>query len=317
MEMLSHYTLFPNSIISTILYFLLALLFATVAFGILHKFKPSKLSQNLVERTNSWWVIISLYIITFGINLELSFGLLALLSFIAQRELISRLDFKLEQRRIVLWSYLFIPFQYYFAYMGALIPFLVFIPVGGLLIFPLRTILNDNPSDSLKIYAKLHWSILLTTYSISHIAFFMGLPLIPGEGHSYQFFIFFLIFVSQTNDIFQYISGKIFGRKKLTPNTSPNKTIAGAIGGVLGSLCLGYIFHFFMPLSLIQTLISAFALSVFGLLGDLSISSIKRDLNIKDMSQFIPGHGGILDRIDSLIFTSMIFFYLVYYWIYQ
>lgn len=72
-----------------------------------------------------------------------------------------------------------------------------------------------------------------------------------------------------------------------------------------------------MPLSLIQALISAFALSIFGLLGDLSISSLKRDLNIKDMSQFIPGHGGILDRIDSLIFTSMIFFYLVYYWIYQ
>lgn len=138
-----------------------------------------------------------------------------------------------------------------------------------------------------------------------------------------QFFgtkIMLLIFIcAWTTDTFAYFSGRLFGKNKLIPHVSPNKTVEGAIGGVLGAMlsCLIYLFVLsiipdfnvrFSGFNVMRMIAAGLLGGVFSQLGDLVASSIKRDTGIKDFGWIFPGHGGFMDRFDSVMFISMIFF---------
>jgi phosphatidate cytidylyltransferase len=278
--------------------------------------RPQDNMANLKSRTKSWWVILLIYTIMMGIRKEISFIGLGLVSFISLRELIAKLNINQKLRRVLFWSYLAVPIQFYLAYIGNFQAFLLFIPVGMLFILPFRTIIEGVAEDSLKTFSQLHWALMLTVFSLSHIAYFISLPEIPGFEAGHQGIVYFLIFLTQINDIFQFISGKIFGKRKITPNISPNKTWEGFIGGLILTTIMGYHLSYLVPLTEIQSTIAAAVIAISGFFGDLNISAVKRDLKIKDMSNLIPGHGGILDRLDSLTFSSLFFFYLLYFWIY-
>jgi phosphatidate cytidylyltransferase len=292
------------------------LIFFTILFWGWGFLRPQDNIANLKSRTKSWWVIVIIYATMMGIKKEISFIGLALMSFIALRELLSKLEINHNLRRVLFWAYLAVPVQFYLAYIGNFQAFLLFIPVGMFFILPFRTIIEGVAEDSIKTFSQLHWALMLTVFSLSHIAYFISLPEIPGFEAGYQGIVYFLIFLTQINDIFQFISGKLFGRFKITPNISPNKTWEGFIGGLILTTLMGYHLAYLVPLTPVQATIAAALIAVAGFFGDLNISAVKRDLDIKDMSNFIPGHGGILDRLDSLTFSSLFFFYLIYFWIY-
>jgi phosphatidate cytidylyltransferase len=157
---------------------------------------------------------------------------------------------------------------------------------------------------------------MLTVFSFSHIAYLMSLENISNAPEGATGLIYFLIVITQLNDVSQFIFGKLFGKKKITPLISPNKTWAGFFGGIIGTVSFGYLFRGLLPFDTLQVLLISALIAVCGFFGDLNISAIKRDLKIKDMGNLIPGHGGILDRIDSLLFSNLVFFYLIYYWMY-
>lgn len=141
----------------------------------------------------------------------------------------------------------------------------------------------------------------------SHLAYFVNMQ--NGIGH-----IIFILFLIAANDAFALLFGKLFGRHKLIPEISPGKTIEGALGALMISVLFAYLLRFNIPeFSLWQVLLIGPVISIAGMLGDLIISFIKRDLNIKDMGGILPGHGGILDRFDSLIFAAPIFFHFTRY----
>ena len=120
--------------------------------------------------------------------------------------------------------------------------------------------------------------------------------------------------MTQFNDVSQYVWGKLLGKRKITPRVSPKKTWEGFLGGVLTiTLLAGFLAPFLTPLSRIEGFIAGAIISASGFVGDVVISSVKRDLHIKDTGQLIPGHGGILDRMDSLIYTAPLFFHYIYY----
>ena len=125
-----------------------------------------------------------------------------------------------------------------------------------------------------------------------------------------------LIFITQINDIMQYTWGKIFGRKKILPKISPNKTWEGFVGGIISSIIIGYLLGFLTPLNNWQVILVSFLISSVGFIGDVVVSAVKRDIGVKDMGNSIPGHGGILDRVDSLSMTTPIFFHFVYFFAY-
>ena len=128
--------------------------------------------------------------------------------------------------------------------------------------------------------------------------------------------IAFLIFVVELSDVLQYVFGKLFGKHPISPNLSPSKTIEGFIGGVFSASLVGACLWWITPFSFIQAGLISLMITLLGFLGGLVMSAIKRDKGVKDWGKLIDGHGGMLDRLDSVCFAAPIFFHIVrYYWV--
>jgi CDP-diglyceride synthetase len=153
------------------------------------------------------------------------------------------------------------------------------------------------------------YNLLGIIYPVVFYSYLYLLRQLP-QGVVWTFFTFFLVW---STDTFAYLIGKGFGHYPLAPKVSPNKTIEGSIGGLLGCFIVGLVFRFWMgEFSFLHTIIISLIVGIVGQIGDLFESSLKRSAGIKDSGSLIPGHGGILDRSDSLIFVlPLIYYYIV------
>lgn len=286
----------------------------TVLFFIWKKVHPKSFQQELLDRTKSWWVIISLVFVALGFGKSSTIWMFAFLSFIALRELLSNVPLTISDRKAVFWCYLGIPLQFYAISIGYYHFFIIFVPVILFIILAMRRIAIDETENFTHSLGTLMFSNLLIVYSLGHMAYLMVLD-IPYNGNvSNDGLLLYLLFLTQFNDVLQFIWGKLLGKRKIIPKVSPNKTWEGFIGGLVCTTILGYVFKFLTPLSTVQSLVAGFMIAFMGFFGDLNMSTIKRDIGVKDMSNLIPGHGGIMDRIDSLSFSSMAFFHVVHMW---
>ncbi|WP_104402587.1 phosphatidate cytidylyltransferase [Vibrio penaeicida] len=274
---------------------------------------PEKDYTELSQRITSWWWIIGLVFFVLILSKNAAIAFFGFVSFLALKEFLSIIPTRLTDRRVILWAYIAIPLQYLWVGYEWYGMFLIFIPVYVFLFLPMRMVLLGETKGFIHSAGVLHWAMMLTVLCISHIAYLLVLPVKNVDaGHIGP--ILFLLFMTQLNDVSQYVWGKSFGKRKIVPKVSPNKTWEGFIGGVATiSLMSAAIAPFLTPFSHAQGLLAGALIALSGFVGDLVISSVKRDLQIKDSGTLIPGHGGILDRLDSLTFTSPLFFHLLYY----
>lgn len=289
------------------------LIVATLLFFVLGLIKPDANLSELKSRTKSWWVMATMLILAIVIDTRISYIAIGLLSFIAFRELYSVLGFRDSDRRAISWMFVSIPIQYYLAYIGWYGAYIIFIPVVMFLFLPLRLVLKGDTEGIIKSMATLQWILMLTVFGISHMAYLLSLPEKEGFLNGGQGLLLFLVFLTEINDVMQFTWGKLLGKHKIIPKVSPNKTWEGFIGGIISTVVIGYFLRFLLPLSIPQTLFISFMIAFSGFVGDIVMSAIKRDIGVKDMGTSIPGHGGVLDRIDSLAYTAPVFFHLVYY----
>ena len=294
-----------------IILFILA--FATILFWIWDKLSPSKLVEEMQIRTRSWWIMCFIFLFASLINPIITYIALAFLSFLTLREIYSLLKLREMDRSILFFCYLCIPIQYYLAYKGHYNLFLIFIPVFMFIIIPFLLVLTGETKDIIRSMCVLPTSLMLGVYGISHLALLINFPEMNNDEISGKALLLFLIFITEANDIMQFVWGKIFGKNKILPNVSPNKTWEGFIGGILSTTLIGYLMGFLTPLSSIQLIIISFSISILGFMGDSILSAVKRDFGVKDMGNTIPGHGGVLDRVDSLSTTASPFFHIVYF----
>lgn len=290
----------------------------TIAFFLLKKIKgETKLINELIERTNSWWVIILLFTFVILINREVATFGVALLSLVAFRELSSNLNLRNADRRALLWCYLAIPFQFMAAYTQYFSFFIIFIPIIMYIFLTFRIVAQGDINNITRSIGTIHWSVMLTVFSFSHLIYILSFP--PREGFSAGNggLILFLVLITELNDIFQFTSGKLFGKNKIIPSVSPNKTVEGFLGGLILTTMTGYFLRFLLPINADKVVILTILLCIVGFGGDITLSAVKREHKIKDMGTSIPGHGGMMDRLDSLAFTTIAFFYLIRYWSYQ
>ena len=285
---------------------------ASLILFLVKKISPKTNISELAARTRSWWIMAGMFIgaVFFYIT---SYFFLAFLSFIAFRELYSVLGFREADRGALFWGILSIPIQYYLAYLAWYGAFIIFIPVVMFLVLPLRLVLKGDTHGITKSMALLQWILMLSVFGISHLAYLLSLPELPGFSSGGRGLLLFLVFLTEINDIMQFIWGKLLGRHKILPKVSPNKTWEGFLGGVISTTVIGYFLGFLTPLSAPNVILVSALLAIAGFSGDVVISAIKRDKGIKDMGNSIPGHGGVFDRIDSLSYTAPVFFHLVYY----
>ena len=289
------------------------LVFATVLFFIWGKLKPTNQLKELKMRTNSWWVMASIFVLATLLHPVVSFVAFGLLSFAAMRELASiSKNVRDDDRRVIIWCYIAIPIQYFFAYKGWFNIFIIFIPVIMHVWIPFMLVIRGITTEIGRSMGVLPTQMMLTIFSLSHLAYLLSLPELPGFNAGGRGLLLYVVFLTEINDVFQFVWGKLLGRHKIIEKISPNKTWEGFIGGVLSTATLAYFLRFLTPLSEIESVLVGVTIACSGFVGDIIVSAIKRDIGLKDTGTLIPGHGGILDRIDSLSLTAPIFFYIVY-----
>ncbi len=307
----------PYELIVVIAGIFVTLVLASLITFFLTKSKPAEDFTELQLRIKSWWVMAAVFTFAIIINRNISLIFLAFLSFLALKEFYSLIPTRRADRRVLFWAYLAIPVQFFWIYIGWYGMFIIFIPVYMFLLLPIQMILIGENKGFLNSVGSIHWGLMLMVFGLSHLAFLLALPTGDSHGAGGAGLILYLVILTQCNDVAQYIWGKLFGRHAVVPKVSPNKTWQGLIGGIFTTIGLAFLLApLLTPLSLRDTLLTGLIISIAGFIGDVNISALKRDLGIKDSGTAIPGHGGVLDRVDSLTYTAPIFFHYVHYFYY-
>ncbi|HZD94943.1 MAG TPA: phosphatidate cytidylyltransferase [Candidatus Sulfotelmatobacter sp.] len=266
--------------------------------------------DNLNARIRAWWVMIGIFAISFLIGPAGSMLLFAFISLLALREYVSLISTTRADHRTLFWSFfVFTPLQYCFWYQGWYGLAVIFIPVYAFLFVPIRLVLAGDTTGFLDRASRIQWGLMVCVYCISYAPALLTLN-IPGHQKHNARLLLFLVIVVQLSDVFQYVWGKLMGKRKIAPAISPNKTWEGFAGGVATAVALGTALWWMTPFSPLQAFFMSLAIALMGFAGGLTMSAIKRDRGVKDFGSTIEGHGGILDRMDSICFSAPLFFHL-------
>lgn len=269
--------------------------------------------ENLNTRIKAWWMMVALFAIAFWFGKTVTIVLFALTSFYCLREFLSITPTRPEDHRpVVAAFYLFIPLQYWLIATDWQSLFSIAIPVWAFLLLPILSVMKGETSEFLLRSARIQWALMLTVFCISHAPALLMLDIPEFEGQNFLL-LFFLIAIVQLSDVLQYVFGKLFGKHKVAPRVSPAKTWEGLIGGGLTASAVGAALWWITPFSPLQAGGMAMAIVLAGFCGGLVLSAVKRSLGAKDWGTMIDGHGGALDRMDSVSFAAPIFFHLTNY----
>lgn len=269
--------------------------------------------ENLNARIKAWWMMIALFAVAFWFGETVTIVLFALTSFYCLREFLSITPTRPEDHRpVVAAFYVFIPLQYWLIGADWQSLFSIAIPVWAFLMLPILSVLKGETSEFLLRSARIQWALMLAVFCISHAPALLMLD-IPGFEDQNFLLLFFLITIVQLSDVLQYVFGKLFGRHRVAPRVSPAKTWEGLIGGGLTATGIGSALWWITPFSPLQAAGMALAIVLAGFCGGLVLSAVKRSLGAKDWGTMIDGHGGALDRMDSVSFAAPIFFHLTNY----
>lgn len=291
------------------------LLVATMIVAALRRNDTEDKHRELSARVKSWWFMVAIFSFAILTSPVVSVIFFALISFLALKEYVSIIPLRWADRRVLFWAYLTIPVQYYLVANGMYGLFIVFIPVWVFFLFPFRLIIAGQTDGFLHSVTAITWGIMITVFAVSHAAMLMQYSVVL-MGHAGL--ILYLAILNQGNDVAQYVWGKMLGKHKIVPKISPKKTWEGFWGGVFTTIAVSaLIYPFLTPFDLKCALFSGALIAVTGFMGDVIVSALKRDMHIKDSGALIPGHGGILDRIDSLSLTAPLFFHTVRYFYYS
>jgi phosphatidate cytidylyltransferase len=264
----------------------------------------------LAARTESWWWMIGAFTLCVLLNQTAAVIFLAFISYLALKEYLSLIPTRRIDREVLLFAYLAIPLQYYWAAIDWYGMFIVFVPVWMFLFLPPLMVLRGQTEGFLRAVGTLSWGLMMTVFTLSHMAWLLvsGDAVNPVAGG---------IVLTQFNDVAQYCWGKLLGRHKVTPHVSPKKTWEGLVGGVATTAVVAALAGpYLSPMDMRWSALAGLILGIAGFLGDITMSAMKRDLGVKDTGGLIPGHGGILDRVDSLTYAAPVFVHFVRYFYY-
>ena len=291
---------------------------SSIGYGL--KFKvgfstPHAVIDNLNARINAWWVMILIIFAAAALGFYGVIGLFFVISFMALREFLSLLYIRRgDHLALAACFYVILPLQYFLVAIDWFSMFTIFIPVYGFLFLPILSASLGDTAHFLDRSTKVQWALMISVFCISHIPAILTLD-IEGFEDKKLLLMIFLILVVQSSDVLQYVWGKLFGKHKIAPKLSPSKTVEGFVGGVVSASVLGGLLYWLTPFNPVQAVLMSLLICLMGFLGGLVMSAMKRSMGVKDWGNMISGHGGMLDRMDSLCFAAPIFFHVVrYYW---
>lgn len=271
---------------------------------------------NLTARIDAWWVMTLILLAAFLFGQIGTTILFFLISFVALREFMTLVYRKRsDYYSMVACFYLLLPIQYYFVLDHWYGMFSIFIPVYGFLLLPIVASMSGNTEHFLERAAKTQWMAMICIFCLSHVPALLFLNLDGFHSDNNILLLIFMIATVQASDVLQYIWGKLVGGPKIMPRLSPSKTVSGTVGGILSATALAALMAPITPFSYWQAAAIGFVICIMGFLGGLVMSAIKRDHGVKDWGNMISGHGGMLDRVDSICFAAPVYFHFVrYFW---
>jgi len=269
--------------------------------------------DNLIARIKAWWVMILLMGAALMAGRRVMITLFALLSMAALRELMSVIPTrKADYGALFLSFFVVLPMQYGLIWTNWYGLFATLVPVYAFFVLPVSAAAFADTHNFLARASETQWGLMVCVFCISHVPALLMLD-IPAYAGRTALLIVFLLVVAESSDVLQYIFGNLFGRHKIAPAISPTKTVEGFIGGVAVASMLGVALWRITPFDPWQAAGMALLITTTGFLGGLVMSAIKRDRGVKDWGHSIGGHGGILDRLDSVAFSAPVFFHLTRY----
>lgn len=292
----------------------LALLVAATAVGVVlarraRTEEARATIANMNARIRSWWVMVLIFTVAIWIGGIGAIVLFALMSLLALREFVTLAPTRREDHRTLLWSFFAVlPLQYYLIAIRWYGLFAIMIPVYAFVLVAVSNVIRGRTDRFLERTATIHWGLMVCVYCVSHAPALLILD-IPGYRTNARLLVF-LVLVVELSDVLQYVFGKLFGRHPIVPAISPNKTWEGFIGGTAAASLVGTAIWSATPFPPVVALAMSVAVTLAGFAGGLVMSAIKRDRGVKDYGTLIQGHGGMLDRIDSLCFAAPVFFHL-------
>lgn len=278
---------------------------------------PEKSFVELKLRIQTWWGLVGILLLALSVDHKFALAIFAIVTFLAFREFLSIIPTRKGDHCVLLLAYALIPLQYTWVALGSNQLFLTFIPLWTMLAVPLHLVLLGEPKGFLFSAGTLQWGLMTIVFGISHAARLLSLPDAVDRQASGEMLVFYLLVLTQVNDVAQYLWGKACGKRQAAPRVSPNKSVEGLLGGVVTTTLLAWMLApSFTPMNDLHASVSGLLIAGSGFVGDIVISAVKRDVGVKDSGRLLPGHGGMLDRLDSLTFTAPVFFYYVRYFYY-
>ncbi len=272
--------------------------------------KKLKTIQNLNARIRSWWVMAAVFSAGIWLGHAFTTVMFAAVSFLAMREFITLTKTERADHEVLFWAFFVItPLHYLLVGVRWYGLFTIFIPVYAFAFIPFRRVLAGETKGFLASTARIQWALLVCVYAVSHVPMILALPLKNYEGQNPKL-LFFFVLTAQLSDVLQYVWGKTCGKHPVAPHVSPHKTWEGTVGGIATTVLISTCLWWATPFSPWQAALMALLICLAGFFGGLVLSAVKRDLGAKDWGSSIAGHGGFMDRIDSLCFAAPLFFHL-------
>jgi phosphatidate cytidylyltransferase len=271
-------------------------------------------------RIRAWWTMCAILATAFFIGKEWTVAVFFVISFHALREFITITPTRpADHLTLFLALLMFTPLQYLLVGFNRYEMYNVLIPVYAFLFVPTSIALSGDFKRYLERVAKIQTGLMICVYCLSFAPALLYLKINPSQqdaasyaqdGANYPL-LFFFIFVVQTGDALQYIWSKLVGKHVMVASISPNRTWEGFLGGIASNTLLGAALWWAIPpFRPWQAAGMALLVSIMGFAGGLTMSAIKRDRGVKDYGTLVEGHGGILDRIDSICFAAPVFFHV-------
>lgn len=274
---------------------------------------PNPAIENLNARIKAWWVMVAAIGLAFLAGKAGVILLFAFASFAALREFLTLTDTRrADHLALSLSFFVVLPVQYYLVWIEWYGLYSIFVPVWVFLLLPIVVAVRGDTRDFMERVAEIQWGLMICVFCLSHVPALLTLEIAGFDGRE-LLLIAFLVIVVQISDVLQYVWGKLLGRRKVAPSLSPSKTWEGLVGGVASAVAIGAGLWWITPFSPLEAAFMALVITLMGFFGGLVMSAIKRDRGVKDWGRMIEGHGGMLDRLDSVVFAAPIFFHLVRY----
>jgi len=307
---------------------LVLLIASTVVVHVLKRRIDSGLDPAIVEtfrlRIRAWWLLWAFLAAAFQIGEVATVVLFGFMGFWALREFITLTPTRPGDHRTLFWVFfVFTPLQFVLVGMGYGFfgSYSVVIPVYGFLFIPARIAFGGDFKRFLERTAKIQAGLLICVYCLSYAPALLTLPLPPGsetQPGAHARLLFFFVLMVQLSDALQYAWSQIPYRHVVAPSINPSKSWEGLLGGTASVTLLGAVLWWATPFQGASWWMAALMSMVTALMafaGSLTMSAIKRDRGVKDYGTLVEGHGGVLDRIDSICFAAPVFFHLTRYWL--